>query len=173
MDYNFTERDEFNFRTNFSYWFEEMLKVLERRVYIDKDEIINLREKEKRKSVKEYEFANTLIGRMLVGMYLKSPYRKHYYEIYDLMLLFLKDLNLSELSIYDFKCNGSYRIDLKTFYLKYFKERYDKLDEIHERILSMDYDSAEKEGLHAQYDECLKNIIPHYDEIEIKNGYEL
>lgn len=159
MEYNFTERDEFNFNNHFYPEYVKMLKIVDDNVCMSKDRIIKIRESEKRKSIKEFKFSETLISRILVSTYLKSPYRKHMYELYDLMLLVLRELNTDVISI-----SALANLDVKEFYVKYLKERYDELDQIQEKIHSMDYDSAKREGLHDEYYTCLRNIIPSFEE---------
>ena len=100
MEHNFTEREEKTYVNNFyQVFFASMYTELNKRdcKSITRELAKKQREIEKIKSVKENKFANSLIGRMLMAVGVKSPYRKHYYEDYDLMLLLMRYLNKDKL----------------------------------------------------------------------------
>ena len=82
MEYNFTEKEQETYVNHFyQVYFVPMYSKLLKHTCksITKEEAKQERDKQKKKSDKEFKFANTLISQMLVGMYLKSPYRKHFF----------------------------------------------------------------------------------------------
>lgn len=172
MEYNFTEKEENSFVNNFyQVYFVPMYSRLLKRTCksITKEEAKQERDKQKKKYKKELKFAKTLISQMLVGCCLKSPYRKHYYEDYDLMLLFMRYLKKDMLDIRDFA-----NLDVKDFYVKCLKDRFDKLDEIKEQQYSLSLSDIEGQNkLYEQEEKLTKNLIPTYEEFEENNGYEL
>lgn len=176
MEYKFTEKEE-NTYINLFYkvYFSSMYSELNKRdcKSITRDLAIKQREIEKMKSIKENKVANSLIGRMLMTIGVKSSYRKHFFEEYDLMLLIMRYLDKDKLDIRDFS-----NLDVKEFYVKCLKNRFDKYDlfydEFRERIFNLsNSETEEKNKLFKQESELYKKLIPSYDEFEEKNGYEL
>ncbi|MBO5954523.1 MAG: hypothetical protein J6Q13_00975 [Clostridia bacterium] len=171
MEYNFTEKEEETFVNHFyQVFFASMYSELNKRdcKSITRELAKKQRELEKKQSDRELKFANSLIGRMLMTVGVKSPYRKHYYEDYDLMLLVMRYLNKDRLYIRDFAT-----LDIKDFYVKFIKERFDKLDEIKEKIYSLPMSATEEQNeLFKQEGELYKKLIPTEEDME-KNGYEL
>ena len=172
MEYNFTEKEENSFVNHFYqvYFVPMYSRILKCACKsITKEEAKQERDKQKKKYEKELKFAKTLISQMLVGCYLKSPYRKHYYEEYDLMLLLMRYLNKDKLEIRDFA-----NLDVKDFYVKCLKDRFDKLNEIKEQQYSLFLSDIEGQNkLYEQEEKLTKTLIPACEEFEEKNGYEM
>ena len=172
MEYNFTEKEQETYVNHFyQVYFVPMYSKLLKHTCksITKEEAKQERDKQKKKSDKEFKFANTLISKMLVGMYLKSPYRKHFFEEYDLMLLLMKYLEKDNLEIRDFA-----NLDVKDFYVKCLKERFDiynsYYDDFRGRIFNLSKSATEEQNkLFKQEEELYKKLIPSYDEVEENN----
>ena len=163
MEYNFTEKEEKRFINHFyQCYFIRMYLAVEKSYCqtISRETARKTREKLKIKSDREGKFASTLISSMLVGLGVKSPYRKYYYEEYDLMLLLMRYLHKDKLSIKDFAF-----LDIKKFYVDCLKSRFDKIDEIRDKKLNIPFSEEEEFNKLSREEENLcKFVIPTEEE---------
>lgn len=176
MDYDFTEKENFVYTYHFYYTFfvnmQYKLKVA-KDCTISKEEAREFRDIEKKKSAKEIRFKNSLIAKMINIIYAIPCNRKHVFEEYDLMLLIMRYLNKDTLSLNDLEI-----LDVKEFYVKCLKVRFDKLSELEEKMCELPYlERSEQKELSKQSERIHKLLIPteeEFDEVfKQKNGYDL
>ena len=172
MEYNFTDKEELVYVNDFyKRYFLTMQKTIMNLHCnaITKLEARKQREIYKKRYDNETKFALTIIGKMLVRFGLKSPYRKYEYRQYDLMLLVMDYLDKEILYMTDFA-----NFDVKDFYVKYVKERYDDLQTYEEEMQKKYFNKNSKvEFDYKKHMQMSENLIPTEEEIKEKNGYEV
>ena len=163
MLYKFTDKEDYLFLYEFYFVYFVKMKTKLSSIWantITKEQALELKRKTIKKSRREEKFKNSLIAKMVDCVKPISRDRKNIYEIYDLMILLMDYLGKDKLSMTDFE-----KLDIKDFYVKYIKVRYDILLEYEEKILSLPADASRERLILLKEQSVLrKHLIPTEEE---------
>ena len=153
-------KSEYAFKTFKNLWIDTTKNKIETQYMGKISDLVAYRERGKLKSlsIKEDEFKSSLLGRLLINLGFQSENRKYVFEEYTIMLLMMKELGQSELSIDDFD-----NIDMVAFYEKYFKANQERLFDTLDSVF-YEEDKKKRTELIKDYHRQEREVVPKFFE---------